>query len=343
MAREHLVALGAGVASALFNLSPLLSAAPGSLILTALGPLAPLAVGFAMGLYPGALATGIAAVIIALATTVTLGGWFVLTNVVPTVVVIYFALQPHPAPSPPGPSQPGQSQPGPAGARTWYPSGHVLAWLTVLGVAYIVGVALYFSGSESGYSGAGYELLREVLTRLAVIPGSDEAAGDAAGQIDAFARRIAPYLPGVWVSCWELLFIANAVLAQGLMVRFGRNLRPPSTLAAMALPRWFGGLAAAAAVISLVPGAIGIVAQNVLVALCIPFFFLGLAVIHALARRWRGQGAHPFFRAAFFALFYIIVLAMVWPVFALVGIGIVDMLANIRRRLGRNGPEEGEV
>ena len=328
MDREHLVALGAGVASALFNLSPLLSAAPGSLILTALGPLPPLAVGLAMGFYPGALATGIAAVIIALATTVTLGGWFVLTNVVPTVVVIYFALQ---------------SRPGPAGAPAWYPSGHVLAWLTLLGAAYIGGVAVYFSGSESGYAGIGYELLREVLTRLAVLPGGGEPAGEAAAQIDAFARRIAPYLPGIWIGCWELLFIANAVLAQGLMVRFGRNLRPPSTLAAMALPRWIGAAAAAAVVVSFVPGAVGTVAQNVLMALCIPFFFLGLAVIHAFSRRWRGRGAHPFLRGAFFVLFYVIILTMVWPAFVLVGIGIVDMLANIRRRLGRNGPEEEEV
>jgi hypothetical protein len=328
MAREYLVALGAGVASALFNLSPLLSAAPGSLILTALGPLPPLAVGFAVGLYPGALATGIAAVIIALATSVTVGGWFVLTNVVPTVVVVYFALQ---------------SQPGAAGTRAWYPSGYVLAWLTVLGMAYIVGVAVYFSGSESGYAGVGYELLREVLTRLTVMPGVGEAPSEASAQIESVARRIAPYLPGIWVGCWEILFIANAVLAQGLVVRFGRNLRPPSTLAAMALPRWIGGVGAAALVASFVPGTFGTVAQNVLLALCIPFFFLGLAVIHAFARRWRGPGGHPFLRGVFFVVLYFIIVTMVWPAFVIVGIGIVDMLANIRQRLGRNGPEEEEV
>jgi hypothetical protein len=33
---------------------------------------------------------------------------------------------------------------------------------------------------------------------------------------------------------------------------------------------------------------------------------------------------------------------MVWPAFVLVGIGIVDLLANIRRRLGRRRPEEEE-
>jgi hypothetical protein len=333
MAREYLVALGAGVASALLNLSPLMSSAPGSLILTALGPLPPLAVGFAMGLYPGALATGIAAVIIAATTKISLGGWFVLTNVLPTVSVLYMALQ---------------SQPGPAGARTWYPSGYVLAWLTVLGGLYIVGVAVYFSGTEGGYARIGYELLHEVLARLAVGPpdaggGANEAATQVTGQIEAFAQRIAPYLPGVWITCWEILFVANAVLAQGLMVRFGRNIRPPSTLATVALPRWLGGVGAAAIVVSFIPGGVGTVALNVLMALCIPFFFLGLAVIHALARRWRGPGASPFLRAAFVTLFYFIILTMVWPAFVLVGIGIVEMLANIRRRLGRNGTEEEEV
>jgi hypothetical protein len=329
MAREHLVALGAGAVSALFNLSPLLGGgAPGGLILTALGPLAPLAVGLALGVYPGALATGFAAVVIALATNVTLGGWFVLTNVVPSVVVMYLALQ---------------ARPGAGGTSVWYPSGHVLAWLTVLGAAYIVGAALYFSGSEGGYAGVGYELVREVLSRVAFIPGEGGGmAGVGAEQIDAFARRISPYLPGVWVTCWEFLFVANAVLAQGLLVRFGRNLRPPSTLAAMELPRWVLGAGAAALAASFAPGAAGPVAQNVLMVLAIPFFFSGLAVIHALARRWRGPGAHPFLRLLFLVLFYLIILAMVWPAFVLVGIGVVDSLAHIRRRLGRAGPEEEE-
>jgi hypothetical protein len=326
MAREHLVAVGAGAASALLDLSPLLGVAPGSLILRALGPLPVLAVGLGMGLAPATLAAVSGAVVIAVATQVTTaGGWYVLTTVAPTLLVLYFALQSRAA----------------NGGRRWYPSGHVLAWLTVLGVLYVVGAVVYFSGAEGGHTRLAFEFLRDYLTRLMggleVPPGA--AAEPPAARIEAFARRISPYLLGIWVVFWALLVIGNAVLAQGLLVRFNRNLRPSTPLAAIEVPRWLAGVAAGAAVLSFVPGAIGNAAQNALLVLTIPFFFLGLAVIHAFARRWRGAG---FLRALFFVLFYVVILTMVWPAFVLVGIGIVDLLANIRRRLGRRRPEEEE-
>lgn len=320
------MALGAGAASALLNLSPLfVGITPGSLILTALGPLAPLAVGLGMGAYSGALATGCAAVIVAVATSVTTGGWFVLTNVLPTVLVVYLAVQSRPH----------------AGGTGWYPSGHILAWLTVLGIAYILGVAVYFSDTEGGYAAVGYELMRSVLERFAAAPDGS-GVGIGPERVDAFARQVGAYLPGVWVSFWELLFIANAVLAQGLLVRFGRNIRPPSALAALESPRWFNALGAVVVLACFVPGAAGGVAQNLLLVVAIPFFFLGLAVIHALARRWRGLGAQPFFRLLFLVLFYFVLMTMVWPAFVLVGIGIVDSVAGIRRRLGGTGPDEEE-
>jgi len=115
----------------------------------------------------------------------------------------------------------------------------------------------------------------EVLDRLVRHPVPDR---------DRAAELIAMVLPGVIVASWMIMLIANAVLAQGVLGRFGANWRPSPDLAGLGLPLWVPvalGLAAAAVVFGGAPRFVGI---NMLIALSVPFCLAGLAVVHAAAR-----------------------------------------------------------
>ncbi len=92
-------------------------------------------------------------------------------------------------------------------------------------------------------------------------------------------------IPGLVAASWMVMLVANAALAQGVLVRFGANWRPSPDLAGLGLPRWVPlalGLAAAAVALGGAPRFVGV---NMLIALSVPFCLAGLAVLHAAARR----------------------------------------------------------
>src|SRR3546814_13716876 len=72
-----------------------------------------------------------------------------------------------------------------------------------------------------------------------------------------------------------------------LLARMNKSMRPPPDVAALTLPQWMTlVLALAAAGGLLLPGTIGYYGQNLTAILMVPFFFVGLAVMHTLCRRF---------------------------------------------------------
>ena len=118
----------------------------------------------------------------------------------------------------------------------------------------------------------------------------------------------------------------QGVLAQALAVRLGWNRRPSAAFSELELPGWLWpaiGVAALLAVIG--DGGIGFLGRALLIVLVVPYLFLGLAVIHALARRW------PHRRLAL-GLFYLSVMLLGWPLLAVLLLGFVEDFAHVRQR-----------
>ena len=104
-------------------------------------------------------------------------------------------------------------------------------------------------------------------------------------------------------------------------------MRPSPRLKAMELPQWLlPAFAVTSALAWLTSGDLGILATTAAMILTMPVLLLGLAVVHALAGRLAMPGlALGLF---YFALFFI------WPLMVLVlGLGIVETFAQLRRRL----------
>ena len=152
--------------------------------------------------------------------------------------------------------------------------------------------------------------------------------------------RMAPLLAGFLLSIYLLMLIANATIMQGILNRAGLSRRPSPSYVTMELPRWLSGALAAAVVVAVLPGTIGILGQNAVLVLSIPFLLLGLTVIHTLSRRTPSPGM--VLVAIYFALFLFAALINIsLPILALlVLLGIAEQWTSLRQRIAAPGANQ---
>lgn len=296
-----------GAASALFYLAATLGT-PGALIFAYLTQLPLFAVGLSQGAMNAAVAGAIAAALLILAESGLFSVVFILLNAAPVWWLCRLALQEGTAPD---------------GSRIWYPPGLLVVWLTGLAVMVMTAAYLYFGVADGGLPGAIERFLRFGLGQMVTAPEA---------QIDSVVRMVAPIFPGVLLMSWMLMTVVNGALAQGVLVRFSRNLRPTPRIADIDLPRWaLIPMAIGLALAVVIGGPLGHYGTNLSLVLCLPFFFLGLAVVHAFARRRA-------LRWPILVGIYALVIVFGWPAAVLVILGFVEQWAGIRQRLGGAPP-----
>ncbi len=217
------------------------------------------------------------------------------------------------------------------GSLEWYPTGLLVMWLTGAGLLLLAFslVSLLWFGTgpslEDIFTGQLVDALRLVL------PDVGET------QLQEAAATTAQIGLGVGLDSWLMVIAANGILAQGVLGRFGRNLRPAPDITQLDLPTWLGlAVAATAFVALLAPGDIGFLARSLVVVLLLPYFFAGLAVVHA-AFRSRGR------RVVMLNIFYLILVLFAWPAVLVTGLGLLDQMIGLRRRLlAAAGKQENE-
>ena len=304
MSKDTLIALGGGGLSAVASLA-FMSGTPGALIFVYLAPLPLLTVGLGFG--PLAVTMGgiSGLLIVGLLGGVMTAGLFGLLHALPAWLVTRQALLQSPAPD---------------GGMNWYPAGFILSSLAALGAAFFVLTALATSGAGGGLKMAVSAYLDQVFAYMAPSLPIEER-----GHVVA---TLTPAFPGALVASWVVMMAINGIFAQGILVRLGRNLRPSPALADLELPDWLSWFLVGSAVIALLgSGAVEYVGRNTVMILAIPYFFLGLAVIHGLAGRVSSTGM-------ILTAFYLILLVSGWAIFTVAGLGLLEHWFGLRRRLG---------
>ncbi|WP_448187495.1 DUF2232 domain-containing protein [Azospirillum sp. sgz301742] len=305
-----MAALGGGAVSALLYVS-VVFAGVGALILGYLAPLPLLLV----GLWFGFAATGIAGVVgaaLVLTATGSLVGplGYVLTGAAPAAFVARQALL---------------ARQNEKGGVEWYPPGLLLLGLTGFGIAAFFAAVVLALGEPGGLEGLVRRTLQGMAQRFA-------GPGETPPPPNAF--WMAPALPGLVVVSWLVMTIVNAALAQGLLMRFGRNRRPPMRLTELELPGWvvlvFAGVCAAALVL---PDGLDFLALNVALVLSLPFGLAGLSVVHAFAHRQTAK-------VALLVGFYLFLFLFGWPILFMIGLGVIEQWIGLRRRWARVGPDQ---
>ncbi len=297
------IAIGGGALSGLLFLSTL--AGPALIMLQYLSQLPLFAVGLGLGLWPAVIACLVASAM-PLAVDGPRGLIFVFAHAIPVVVLVRQALR---------------NRPGAIGATEWYPPGPMLVFLSAYAAGAVVLASLLLSGHEGGMAGAVVELFEQTLEVLNGEP-LDQISREA---VAAYAF-VLPAMIGV---SWLIMVAVNGVLAQSLLVNFGRALRPTPAFAALRLPDWPAYAVGGAAVLWLIagPGNIGFAAAAVLIVMLAPVFLQGLRVVHVAVRRMPA-------RLIILIFFYMFLLFLLWPMIAVAVLGLAEQWLRLRRRLG---------
>ncbi|MDF2368089.1 DUF2232 domain-containing protein [Sneathiella sp.] len=201
------------------------------------------------------------------------------------------------------------------GVRYWYPADRLLMW---------------WAGISIGLTLLAMGLLQwDDALRQALIDGFDQMLVQMME-----IQGVAPALTGVeFVAMlpqflgpmWGLFILLSGCLAQGLLVRFSRNLRPTPELTKMALPNWLALAFIGATVISVLLDATVPLLGAVVITLEILFFLQGMAVIHVVSHRWNGR---PFILGAI----YVATVMMLWLVLIIAILGLMENWVGFRRR-----------
>lgn len=228
-------------------------------------------------------------------------------------------------------------RPSPNGADQWYPLGEGLAKVTVYYAALLVAVlASIASGLNQGttiFGALGDSLSDQGIQDL--IGVNPEAAAQTISIIQAVG-------PGMGVAMLVTMGVTSALLAQTILVRQGRNVRPPFELLQFDLPQRLGILWVLVGFVALVTdGNVGFIADNVFIVIAVPYFFLGLAVVHAYAAGHRQ-------RTLILFGVYLLMVIIGWVVVLIMALGLFENWSGIRNRVKRNvnsrgsGPDNGD-
>lgn len=214
------------------------------------------------------------------------------------------------------------------------------------------GTARYTSGGEiiAGLTAGGAALLTAVAAMTLMDGGSEPLADMVAnflraafeamsGDIDPQAREhvvqsLAPLFPGMAVASWVFMHVINAATGQSLLQRSGRNLRPAMSYLDITLPDWCSWLLViSGAAALLLPGDLSYVGRNLVIVALVPFFVLGLAVVHGFARR-SGRGT------TLLVAFYILLVVFGPTAFLVAGAGVLEQWIGLRKRLPSDNDQE---
>jgi hypothetical protein len=313
MQRDIFIAVGGGILSATASMTIVLGL-PGALVFAYLSPLPVMMVGLTLGLRMATVAAAAGFLIAGLFGSTFNAGLYGLINAVPGVLLVRYALSAEAAPD---------------GSPQWASAGIVVSWLAVLAAGlFTVGVLTVF-GSASGIEDEVYGKLSQAFSMMA--PGLDE------GQRTIIVSGLAAIFPGAIGTSWVFMIAANGVLAQRLAKKLGKNLRPTPSYRRLTLPDWTSWFVVGSAFLALIgSGDMEYMGRNLAMITATPFFFLGLAIIHSVAR-------YVNFPMAMLVGTYMALLMSSWAAVVVAGVGIVEQWYNLRQRLpALNQNEENE-
>jgi hypothetical protein len=216
----------------------------------------------------------------------------------------------------------GSGAPPATPALEWYPVGRILLWISGFATLTTAGALLTLGSDAASITGT----LRQNLLLL-IGPSEAASAGDIERWIDVIVG-IAPVastlaaIPALTLNLW---------LAARITETSGRLHRPWPELKATALPPITLAVLSAAIAFCFAGGLLAILAQILTAALMMAYALTGLAVLHTLTLGLKS-------RALWLGCTYVIVVVFVWPILAILVLGLADAIFGFRQRYLRKRP-----
>jgi len=215
----------------------------------------------------------------------------------------------------------------PDGGREWVSTG----WLTSAWVAcgaVVISIAIV---SMPGEPDAAEEQIRSTFSRLLETTlGQAGMPPEVSGVIEMMAA-----FPAIIVVSWMLVHLVNGVIAQAVLVKLGRAMRPTPTAASLVLPLDVAAVLAFSAAFGAFgqdPG-LAYIGRNLLLVTACAYLLAGFAAAH----RWTAAFKH---RRWVLGGVYASAVLLQYPLVALTLIGLIDQLAQARQRFAGKDPTD---
>lgn len=304
-----LLAVCAGLASAaLFML--VLSGNVIGLLAAQLIPLPIWLIALAAGPTAAAISVGTAALLLSALIAAPVGIGFLVGFGLPAQFLAWVALM-------------GRSMPD--GGREWLSTGWLTSAWVACGAVVIVIAIIALPGEPS----VAEEQIRSAFSRLLETTlGQADMPTEMSGVIEMMAA-----LPAIIVVSWMLVHLVNGVIAQALLVKLGRALRPTPAADSLVLPLDVAAVlafSAAFAAIGQDPG-LAYIGRNLLLVTACAYLLAGFAAVH----RWTAAFKH---RRWVLGGVYASAVLLQYPLVALTLIGLIDQLAQARQRFAGKDP-----
>ncbi len=300
------IAIGGGSLSAAASLAAL-TGSPLGTVLAYFAPLPLLMVGLGLGVTAGLIACATGLVAAAGLGGVPAAGIYGGIHAVPSWIVVRQAIGPRTASG-----QPAAVTPPAVGA--------ILCSLALM-AALLAVAAVMLSGGATGIEASVRALIDAALT--ATMPQLD------ADNRSALVEHLSPLFAGGFGATWMLMLIVNATIAQAMLSSRGWNIQPTPRWSGLTLPEWFSWILVTTAVVALVAGGdFEYVARNLVVIFAVPYFFLGLSVVHCIARRFSAR------RLVLVVFYTILIVFFISASVVVSALGLAEQWAGVRRRFG---------
>lgn len=223
-----------------------------------------------------------------------------------------------------------RTQPDNQGNPVWYPAGNLIGTLTFVGAAALAFFAMMAIMDEG--TGPLQDVVANLIGTALERMGADMPADSRAN----IAGTLAPFFPGMAVASWVVMHLVNAAAGQSALVRSDRNLRPKIAYSQITLPDWCSWLLVGSGIVALVvPGDWSYLGRNLVIVALVPFFLLGLAVVHTFARRVANG-------TLLLVAFYVLLMVLGWTTFLVAGAGILEQWIGLRKRMQPVNDQESE-
>lgn len=308
------IGLSAGLAASLYLVVTLGSF--GAMVLSYLAPLPLFAAGLGLGLVACVVATGLATVLVGFSAGPISAAIFFVVSGLPTILIVQRALLSRPLGDDPNEER-----------LEWYPPGLLISWLCGLAAAAMFAV---WAIAEMFYGGL-FAIVREFLQqsfehmlKLMNSGGGTPILSDA--EKSEVLESMASVMPATALVSWTVMIAVNGILAQGLLSRFSKNIRPSPKMVDIRLPKqWVFALAAAVLIAGLAPAPFDYLGGSLMPVLALPFLFSGLGVVHAMA----GRATSP---VLWKVLLYAMMIIFGWPALIILALGFFDHWFDLKRR-----------
>lgn len=317
-----LFTLSAGICSALFFLSPTLISVAG-IILVYFAPLPIAITGLTLGVSAASIAAAVSALSVGfvLISAGGLPGMFtvlLITIYLPVMLIIYLALRHNTDQS---------------GVIAWYPINDILSRLTCTGLFLFLIVAFILLVTASGFRESIEAMLLSGIKVFSAKQANFEPV--IANQLEAIVPIVAKTLPSTIINTWMIFLpVLNCVIAQKIALAQGRNIRPNPSYQNISVSVWLLPLGVVAAFLAALDGEIGFWGLNIFMIVSVPFFFIGLAVLHSISASWPG-------RPIILTSVYLFLVLLYWPAIIIVALGALEHWLRLRERMNTRSKNRG--